>query len=648
MTESKNSLSSSSVSRTGKITKTELRKIAVQHESLMARVGGLKDTLTEKDLLIKSQRNTIKLYEDRINNLESHNGQLRHIIGLLSSYITDELHESLPPLPSLPEEDEPVRFNPASLLRNRDLTAVGRKRKKSRRSQIEVTSALNTFATAHRGTAVGKTRTILFDENMKNNMFQDFQGAETLKAILDAQLCREEMKKIIKFLLGKTSKDVFLFRTRTILFETLSLFLSLKNLAFQNEFEVFLPRVMEMLIDVLEVQRVILYVFDSTNNTFFSKVVTCEAPCQIICEKSLGHFKLSDSPVIIQSTSEDPRYDNKYDRVSGFIATNLILYPLKIEGELLGLLECSNKDSEFTKEDLTLLSQVSKPLAMSLLGQNVRSELDRHQTSALVPNTIQQSKETLLLSILKDFITQTKQILNCERVTIYTQDQTSNELVSFIASDLPGTIRVPLHKGLSSLAFTSNKIVNVDNAANSVMFNQDVDRKTGFITREVLAVKFASFGVLQALNRNSKTSFTKADEGRITALAGTLTSIFEAVNNFEGLLINSDVNEICLQAVKEVILQVNIEGLLLKVNKFGAKVLKLSPERMAGANICEIFENSPDILLNFMQTVREFASKSFKEQRLMLGDKFIKVNSSFVLVKSLSAGNFYIIILKPC
>jgi adenylate cyclase len=646
MTESKNSFSSSSVSRTGKVTKTELRKIAAQHENLMIRVGGLKDALTEKDLLIKSQRNTIKMYEDRINSLEGHNGQLKHIIGLLSCYITEELHEALPPLPQMPEE-ESLRFNPASLLKNRELTSVGRKRKKSKRMQVDVASALNTFAAAHKISSISKPKTILFDENMKNYMYQDFQGAETLKSILDVQLCREEMKKIIKFLLGKTSKDVFLFRTRTILFETLSLFLSLKNLAYQNSPEVFLPRVMEMLIDVLEVQRVILYVFDKPSNSFFSKVVTCEAPSQIVCEKGFGHFRLSDAPLVIHKTSEDSRYDNKYDQISGFIATNLALHPIKIEGELLGLLECCNKDSDFTKEDISLLGQVTRQLGLSLLGETLKSELDRHSTS-LVPGVIQQSKESLLLSILKDFILQGKQILNCERLTIFTHDSSDNELVSFIASDLTGTVRIPMHKGLASLAFTSNKLVNVDNASTHAMFNQDIDRRTGFTTREVLAVKIPSFGVLQALNRTSKTAFTKADEVRITALAGTLKSIFEAVENFEGLLKNSDINEVCLQVVNDVILQVNMEGLLMKVNKSGAKLFKLSPEKMVGANVCEILEQSPELLLKFMQTVREFSSSSFKEQKVVVGNKNLLVNANFLLVKNQPVGSFYIIILKPC
>ena len=333
------------------ITKTDIRDLASQHESLLYRVNGLRDALSEKDVLIKSQRNTIKLYEQQISNLDCHNTALKQIIGILTQYITEELNESLPPLPTMPEEDEISRVDPIGLIKSREFTPArrSRKNKEKKNTSVEVVSALNTFSAAHKQNSKVKAKTMLFDENLKTNMYQDFNGAEFLKSIIDAQLCREEMKKVVKFLLGKTSKDVFLFKTRTILFETLSLFLSLRNVAFQNNSEVFLPRVLEMLIDILEVQRIILYVYDSKDSTYFSKIVTCECPTQIIVDANLGHFKIAKEPLVINNASDDSRYDNKYDRISGFITTNLASFPVKLGEEILGIIECCNKNSEFTK-----------------------------------------------------------------------------------------------------------------------------------------------------------------------------------------------------------------------------------------------------------------------------------------------------------
>ena len=651
MTDSKHSLPSSSVSRRGKMHKVDIKKLSMQHDSLMLRVNGLRDALGEKDMLIKSQRNTIKLYESQIYSLESHNTSLKQIIGILTQYITEELNENLPPLPSLPEEDiEPIRFDPIGLIKNREYSSKkpNKRFKDSKKpNTTEIVSALNTFSAAQKQKNFSKAKTMIFDENLKTNMYQDFNGAEFLKSILDAQLCREEMKKVVKFLLGKTSKDVFLFKTRTILFESLSLFLSLRNVAFQNNLEVFLPRVLEMMIDILEVERIILYLNDPKDSTYFSKIVTCESPSQIIIDKNFGHFRLAEEPLVINNTTEDPRYDNKYDRISGFITTNLACNPIKLGNELLGLLECSNKHSSFTKEDIILLTQVSKQIAIGLSGQQIKDKMIDLSTSAGISGPIQQSKETLLLPVLNTIANNTKSILSCERVTIFIHDDYANELVSIIATDIQGTIRIPVHKGLASLAFTSGKLLNCENASSHSYFNSDVDRKTGFVTKEVLASKIGNLGVIQALNRSNLTPFTKSDENRISAIAEVLKTIFEAAENLEGLLRNSDVNEMCLQAVREVILQVNTEGLLLKANKYAAKLLKLSAERMVGASINEIFEHSEDLLIKFMQAVRDLATVTHKDQKLIINGKFLKVDASFMLIKNTNAGSFYIIFLKP-
>ncbi|OMJ76224.1 hypothetical protein SteCoe_24443 [Stentor coeruleus] len=649
MTDSKNSLPSSSVSRAGKPTKADVKRLAAQHDTLLMRVNGLRDALSEKDMLIKSQRNTIKLHEQRISNIEYNNSQLKHIIGILTSYITEELNEALPPLPTIIEDEDNGRIDPTELIKNREFTPFRKQRKNQnkRNTSADVASALNTFAAAHRNTTGGKQKTMMFDENLRVNMYEDFNGSDLLKSVLDAQLCREEMRKVVKFLLGKTSKDVFLFKTRTILFETLSLFLSLRNVAYQNSLDVFLPRVMEMIVDILEVQRVILYLYDAKGSSFYSKIVTAEDPSQIVVEKSLGHFRYSEEALVINKACEDPRFDSKYDRISGFISTNLACYPLKLGEEFLGLLECSNKAQDFTKEDMILLSQITKHIAIGISGQTVKDKLSELATNAGISGQIQQSKESLLIPVLNQIITNCKTLLNCERSTIFIYDKATNELVSLIATDIQGTIRIPIHRGIASFAFTSGKLVNCENASSSSFFNIDVDKKTGFTTREVLAIKISNIGVIECLNKNTMTAFTKSDENRLVAVSEILSSVFEAGENFEGLLKNADINEICLQAVKEAIVQVSSEGLLIKANKFAAKMLKLTPERMAGASVNQIFERSEELLLKFMQTVREGGSATYKEQRIVTNGKIIKVTASFLLIKNNEAGNFYLIFLTP-
>lgn len=647
MNSSKHNFPISSLTREAKPSKSELKKLTAQHETLIMRINGLREALIEKDIQVNSYQNIIKQQEQQLSSLEYNNNQMKNIISILSNYITEELNEPLPPLPSSSNQENSKNTNHSSLAKIRDIGPIRKPKKPTdkRFTNTEIASALNTFATAQKNGTGSKQKTMMFDEDLRVNMYEDFKGSELLKSVLDAQLCREEMKKVIKFLLGKTSKDVFMFKTRTILFETISLFLSLRNVVFQNQVDVFLPRVLEMLVDILEVQRAVLYIYEPKEETFYSKIVTSESPVQIVIDKTMGHFRFVEEALIINKACEDPRFDIKYDRISSFITTNLVCYPLKLHNSFIGFLECSNKAQDFTKEDMILLSQVSKQLAVGISGYTIKSHLKNLSLNARVSGHIQHSKDSLILPILDKILTNCKVLINCERATIFIYDSNTNELVSLIATDLSGTIRIPLHRGLASLAFTTAKVINCDDVTNSPSFHSDVDRRTGFITREILAVKIGDFGVVECINKNTKSAFTKSDEGRLVSISEIIKSVYEAADNFEGLMKNSDVNEMCLQAVKEAILQVNMEGLLMKANKFAAKVFRLTAERMAGASVNEVFEESEELLMRFMQTVRDGVSVSLKDQRLVVDRKTFKVNTTFLLVKNANVGTFYIIII---
>lgn len=658
MTDSKISLPNSSVSRTARLKQIDIKRLISQHEALQNRVDGLRDTLSEKDMLIKSQRNTIKLYEMKINNLENNDLTLKHIITLLTKYITQELNEVLPPLPHMPENDDVVRVDPVSLLRHQSNTPSKKHRKnknKAHNSSYEAGSALNSFSLAQRQQSLANgNRNLVFDENLSQHMYQEFSGCEFLKTILDAQLCREEMRKVIKFLLGKTSQEVFLFKTRTILFESLSFFLSLRNVAFQNCGDVFLPRVLEMLADILECEKVTVYLYDESQGNFYCKAITLELDQQIVVAKDFGHFAYaSDQPIFLNSCYEDSRFDSRYDKITNYITRNLACYPLKLGDQLVGILECTNKRNDFSKDDFPLIAQIAKQLSVGFGAQFVKDKMaELNQKAAISRGYIESSKEALVLPMLNEIANAIKVQLNCERVTIYLYDEKEKELVSVVATGLEGVIRISINRGLASLAFSSGKTLNVENAGQHALFNSDIDSKTGFETKEVLAVPISHKGVLQCLNKSNLTPFSKSDESRVVSMASVIEVILDSSDNFEGLLLNSDVNELCLQAVREAIIHVNSQGLLQKVNRYAAELFKLSPERMTGATVSEIFEHSPEILSKFLDAVKNQTSVSVKNQKLVVSRntnelKWVNINASFVMMGGLEDGGSYIILIQP-
>lgn len=104
-------------------------------------------------------------------------------------------------------------------------------------------------------------------------------------------------------------------------------------------------------------------------------------------------------------------------------------------------------------------------------------------------------------------------VLECERATIFLYDSERDELYSRVAAGA-GEIRFPATVGVAGAVAQTRKVLNIPDAYADARFNRDVDRKTGFRTRNLLTVPLENLngelmGVLQGLN---KTTGPFADE----------------------------------------------------------------------------------------------------------------------------------------
>lgn len=72
---------------------------------------------------------------------------------------------------------------------------------------------------------------------------------------------------------GQT-KDNFFLQTRQAIQDTLGLFYITRNISFNNSLEFYLPRLVEMLSDLLDVERCSVFLYDGVKDQLFCKVIT--------------------------------------------------------------------------------------------------------------------------------------------------------------------------------------------------------------------------------------------------------------------------------------------------------------------------------------------------------------------------------------
>jgi phosphoserine phosphatase len=108
-------------------------------------------------------------------------------------------------------------------------------------------------------------------------------------------------------------------------------------------------------------------------------------------------------------------------------------------------------------------------------------------------------------ALLQLVIDRAMELLDAERATVFLYDADTDELVSRVAAGT-GEIRISAGTGLAGAVARGGKLVNVTDAYSDDRFNPDVDRQTGFRTRNILSLPMwdyhgALVGVLQVLNK---------------------------------------------------------------------------------------------------------------------------------------------------
>lgn len=121
-------------------------------------------------------------------------------------------------------------------------------------------------------------------------------------------------------------------------------------------------------------------------------------------------------------------------------------------------------------------------------------------------------------------------LLRCERASIFLHAPATDELWTKVALGLDGgaEIRIPAGAGIVGAAFKSNQLLHVPQPYEDARFNPANDRKTGFVTRNILSAPMVDLerhpvGVIQAINKlgdaGAGADFSSNDQAMLQLLA---------------------------------------------------------------------------------------------------------------------------------
>lgn len=182
-------------------------------------------------------------------------------------------------------------------------------------------------------------------------------------------------------------------------------------------------------------------------------------------------------------------------------------------------------------------TEMSEDFDKSQVLRKLKIYQEEHQRLTVLFNITRNiSTELKLDNLLLIIMDEVKKALRADRCTVFLLDNEKKELWSKVAHG-ERDIRFPCNLGIAGYVATTGDVLNIPDAYADPRFNQDIDKKTGYFTQNMLTFPMRNklgeiIGVFQVLNKHDD-SFTKQDEQLLDAISAIAATQLENAQLYE-------------------------------------------------------------------------------------------------------------------
>eukprot|EP00056_Hartaetosiga_gracilis_P012600 m.201099 g.201099 ORF g.201099 m.201099 type:complete len:617 (-) comp13715_c0_seq3:1373-3223(-) len=283
-------------------------------------------------------------------------------------------------------------------------------------------------------------------------------------------------------------------------------------------------------------------------SSFSSKLSTSSNELKTIVRSiATDVIQTGDYILINKHATTHLKYNSTVDDPPNGRAENVFAFPIYVHDSLFGVVQVVNKRhkrgantiTQFIDEDIELMRIYTPFLVVAIRNSELfEAALKECRTLSilleLARNVFQElnTYDTVSAKIMSD----AARLVDCERCSLFLVDTSTDELFAS-AFDVRGdkdlkeskdeesrpVIRFPKNKGIAGHVATAGEILNIANAYEDDRFNQDVDKQTGFVTRNILCMPIYGkgkdiIGVAQLVNKRCG-SFSENDQSLFEAFA---------------------------------------------------------------------------------------------------------------------------------
>ncbi|MCU0821994.1 MAG: SpoIIE family protein phosphatase [Spirochaetes bacterium] len=251
-----------------------------------------------------------------------------------------------------------------------------------------------------------------------------------------------------------------------------------------------------------------------------------------------GYVASTEEPLIVNDVENDPRHFKDTDLKSNFITKSVLCVPIKIKGELMGVLEAVNaRDGEgFDKWDQKLLLFLADQAAIAITNRRLYDELKERVDELTLLYDISQSisfatQDDNIYDIILNTISKS---LNLEKASIIFNDSNHDRLVVKSSVGLPpvvtGNFEIDTSGSITGYILNNRYplIVTDINKEPSLPYSKN---KSNYNTPSFISIpiqlKNEIIGVLNLADKKNAQSFNFFDLKVASTIATHIAEIFQ-------------------------------------------------------------------------------------------------------------------------
>ncbi|MBG1268551.1 GAF domain-containing protein [Nostoc sp. WHI] len=298
-----------------------------------------------------------------------------------------------------------------------------------------------------------------------------------------------------------------------------------------------------------------------------------------------GHVASTGQYLNISETYTHPLFSPELEKQMGYKIHNILCMPvISSKNQTVAVVQLANKTGNipFNHDDEERFRDFAASIGIILETCQSFYVAARNQrgVTALLRATQTLGQSLDLEATLQIVMEQARILMQADRSTLFLYRKEISELWTKVAT-VDGTslieIRVPANRGIAGYVASTGEALNISDAYKDPRFDPTTDRKTGYITRNILCLPVFNsanelIGVTQLINKQ-QSSFTASDEEFMRAFNIQAGVALENARLFENVLIEKQYQKDILQSLSDAVISTDMAGRIVTINDAALELL---------------------------------------------------------------------------